>query len=1279
MSESRDAVINLRGTNNFSPILQQAARDTGNLINNFRTFNAEGRNLATNVKSLAPAFQANVQSITAAGNALNQFKVQAQTTIQHIVKFNTEGRGLQQTMGSLTTSFNAGVTSMKSSGDALNGVMGQIRQNLIPMQQGIQRFNADGQALSRTIGSLSPAFRTFSGDLTTSRNAIGQMSTGFQQLTQESDRTGQGMGRLATFMGKFRGAIFGGTGLLTSGIEAVGMLQNLEMSAERVTEAQNELNRIVAEGGSGSREHAAALRELANANRAYNFQQRITFLSISDMIPFTLNLVNSLSNMGIKLSSVTKLVGNFTNAIRGLSIAMKGALIGTGVGAALIAIGLLMEAFSQKSEETAGTVSKAMQEIQKSSDNMNKEFDTDAKTMEDVLDRLERSTSINAVLIRQNIIDSIPTKEEMEGKTVTNVLDVFGLLGDKIAKGLAMLDVSPKPAVSGLEAVGDASLEAIASLEAMDQSMIPLTADLFELGAEGEALAATFGVTKKMTDEQAIQFLKLVNAMAKLNTPAERNSANFRSLQLELETLIEDINNGTGSLGPLATEIENVDQAALGLITTFGQGTLSFQDWYEAAAKNVEVERGFTAEADRQLKAINPIIDATKLSLEQKKELINLDLEGGDVLARYNQMLEDNSKKLDENSDGLEHWEETVTKGMEAMDAMSVSTLTAAQAAGVALKEFNTWNAESIDNIAITEELNKKLVKLATELGIDLPSGIKLTNEQLQTLIQSYRETGSAAGAMAEIHEAAFSEMHSMMDELVSAAKEGGKEWNEAWEGFKEGIPKGERGFFKDFVEDLGELEDANDTLFQTTSALDMFLDIYNGAMTEEQEENWSKKIIKDIKDLKDEADDLDSAAFNIDTLAAAAINMAKNADSGDEFRVLVNFLNDLHGAVDSKDADKIEQLRVQIGLLTGNLEALGNLKTDQGENTYSAEIEAGIDALGKLDQLPDTITMPEVVEPEGTDAILDKYRNKIQTLGSSGGGGGGPESMADEIAGGSEDGGNLFSPVVMPAPDFETEFTPGLQAGVDLVAEFNSSIQEELSALWEAGIEIFADFNSSIQEELSALWEAGIEIMADFNISVQEEISAMHQFGTEVTEDMISTMQDSFDSLDTGDAVDAIEELEDAIDNLKSKTVTVTVKVKREGGSGGGSSGGGGAGRQHGGLDMVLKPTDFTMGEHHLPEIVQVVKAGGRSLYEDLGGDVNRLVNRSRKGNNVGTQIEAMRSEYMSRLQNMITRLVRNITSRAVHVTVMTPDRKVLADEVIYNLNDNIGAYKGR
>ena len=255
---------------------------------------------------------------------------------------------------------------------------------------------------------------TITGNAASLTSAMQQVQTSTKQtmttMTQETTKAQGAFAKLTNFFsGGMRGLTFGLTGMVTAGIEAVGMFSMLQDSQQRVTDAQAELNDMQAQGITSGSDYQRVTNELEKAQRALRFSMRFTILSFADMIPFVLNTVNSLVKVrtaaaenrvamqalgttvrttgaemavfgtqqklaatsamplatALKAQQVQMSVGSksalgmavgyqamekgaigATVATNGLKLAIKGALIATGIGAAIVLITSYMEAYA---------------------------------------------------------------------------------------------------------------------------------------------------------------------------------------------------------------------------------------------------------------------------------------------------------------------------------------------------------------------------------------------------------------------------------------------------------------------------------------------------------------------------------------------------------------------------------------------------------------------------------------------------------------------------------------------------------------------------------------------------------------------------------------------------------------------------------------------------------------------------------------------------------------------------------------------------------------------
>ena len=186
--------------------------------------------------------------------------------------------------------------------------------------KGVMGFNKASTETSKSLDTTAKSvnktdteFKTFTKGNKNAENqvkktgdALGKFDTGLQKTTKST-------GGLADRLRGNRGLTFGMVGLTSSGIEAAGMWGMYNDAAQKVSEAQDEVNKLVDAGMEGTKEHAAAVAKTAEAQRGFNFIQRNTILSSTDMITFILLTVNALG----KLDSISKVVTKTTDLFRG--------------------------------------------------------------------------------------------------------------------------------------------------------------------------------------------------------------------------------------------------------------------------------------------------------------------------------------------------------------------------------------------------------------------------------------------------------------------------------------------------------------------------------------------------------------------------------------------------------------------------------------------------------------------------------------------------------------------------------------------------------------------------------------------------------------------------------------------------------------------------------------------------------------------------------------------------------------------------------------------------
>ena len=190
----------------------------------------------------------------------------SQTKHDIIVQFSEIG--LNAINGSMKTFSTTSGVATKSQ-DALGGALGQTQGAAIKLRSDIDKGEKSTSKANTTTGKFS----------------------------QSQDKAA---GSTKSFAEKFqgnRGLIFSVTGIITAGVEAIGMFQNFQNALAKQAAAQDQINKLEAEGITTGREYTQAQRDLDDANRSVTFALRIMALSMGDLIPFSLLLVNQFVNM----------------------------------------------------------------------------------------------------------------------------------------------------------------------------------------------------------------------------------------------------------------------------------------------------------------------------------------------------------------------------------------------------------------------------------------------------------------------------------------------------------------------------------------------------------------------------------------------------------------------------------------------------------------------------------------------------------------------------------------------------------------------------------------------------------------------------------------------------------------------------------------------------------------------------------------------------------------------------------------------------------------------
>jgi hypothetical protein len=261
---------------------------------------AEVQFKATNSQLVVTAFKTIGDSATAAGTKVQQFTAGATTKVQQF-----------------TSSLNA----IKSQGDPFANLTNNMN-----------KFNTTATTVGQKLKNFGSQFSNSIATIGTLGGTILNLSRQYQDLSDSQIRVDRSQLKVSKTT------------------EAAGV-------------AQGKLNALTAKGVTSGAEYNAALLNVKQALEAQDIAERNLQEAQEDhqraQENFWIGLVPTVTSAGASVISVVKDIGGagglsglipkfkgVGEAAKGLGITMKGALIGTGIGAAIVALGIALEAFA---------------------------------------------------------------------------------------------------------------------------------------------------------------------------------------------------------------------------------------------------------------------------------------------------------------------------------------------------------------------------------------------------------------------------------------------------------------------------------------------------------------------------------------------------------------------------------------------------------------------------------------------------------------------------------------------------------------------------------------------------------------------------------------------------------------------------------------------------------------------------------------------------------------------------------------------------------------------
>ena len=878
-------------------------------------------------------------------------------------------------------------------------------------------------------------------------------------------------------------------------------------------------------------------------------------------------------------------------ATRGLSLAMKGLLIGTGVGLAITAISLIAEHFMNTAEAAETNTN----EIEGSLGDMNTAFDESGKNtlewgrgMGDAVDTaaisvknavggIVHSTDVLAakqkMILAQMKVDRLEAEKEAS-VTPTKPADVrrqgrFGGMFQEAPADTEKITALDKQIVQAKDdaalaaeqfnnlanevaavATGADDMDALAQKterlknEASEIAKLPI-GDRFKMWQDGKLEKSVVGVADAYeifknnymnyhaaTKDDATTTQKQIIAKENLQTVLKSNAQAF-----------EESFNATTKDTDAEAEQNRVEQEALAIkkqivTETFGVATAT----QKAGESNADYANRMSELSDIGQKRID---EEKQYTLGLIATAASLKLNETQQAALAEAMDEGNQAIVD-----LITSEQTLNDVLNDTDRTTLNI----QKGQVAARTETLAFIDSIDQqIAKSALLKKDNEVLAAQFAEHLPQGITLTREQMLQLITTQDDMGAHAQVVADIMNTAFAETNAAVKEVIDAAVKGGKDWKEAWKDIKHLFPKSLRDDIHGFVEDQAELTNVLD---ETTTEIGLYSDAWN-SFNPKEKDRAVKDMIDDIQELGEalqKTSDVDIEA----TITGPLIDLAANGLTDAElsiWREYVEKAKDLNkdGKLDDNDV-KILQAWVaehtgmkDLGDATGDTaDSMKELTPEMQKIAENRQIKVQIDAISGALELQRT----SYVEP-----LTEAYRELAKGI------------LAIKLGGGGGGGNGFHNVSGVPGSD---EPVPFMESRADDDKMGNVAIGADLTQWNEAVTQVKADvaeidalapivdfkgdhrqFVKAGQEVLKAVSQIDalrpiVDFLGDHRQYMKAASDVLKQ--TAAIDKLRPIVDFMGDHSSSGNFMKVADEVEERVDEIDGMVATVTIKAKRVG-----------------------------------------------------------------------------------------------------------------------------------
>lgn len=558
------------------------------------------------------------------------------------------------------------------------------------------------------------------------------------------------------------------------------------------------------------------------------------------------------------------------------------------------------------------------------------------------------------------------------------------------------------------------------------------------------------------------------------------------------------------------------------------------------------------------------------------------------------------------------------------------------------------WLDGMIQSIAAEKELHTQTQAIVAQMGVELPKGILLSTEQLQMFAEEFRRTGDTAESEMIVFEEAFAAARAGVEELVAAAVEGGKEFRDAWKDVnKDFIPKGEGGEVKNFIKDLADVRQAVD---DAATSIGLFQHLWAFGMLDDKElKKWSNEAMEALRGIRSELEDLGPLG---DTIGKAIVDpfikLKEDGLTEAELNVISQFVTKFqelaskpggiqpeHLAVLESYGDKLlETLKAQEKFIEKGKDVGATISFSPSGSGVTIKPDKPLteeeyqEQAKKLGKPPLQPRKDDEVDKREAQKLIDELNKTIPAAAQKA-----QTAIANLAIQGSNSLAILAKSSSGHMQGFRNNLNVGyiaaghLQVGIaNLAVEGSKSLQllARISSVSANGIRnnmnvayvaaghlqtglanLANEGSASLQMLAKASSTAANGMKNNFNVAysaaghLQTGLANLANEGSKSLRKLASEASSTMSSVASSmkKAESAVDSLNDAIQSLKSKTVTVTVKT-----SGGGSS----SGKQHG-MHETLNQDQLILahrGERVDIDTVGATIANRESKARTVGGD---------------------------------------------------------------------------